>query len=406
MGQVRVGGDQFETHIEADYRGQILKKGADSGAVDAFGRQRVSQPFTLFDSVVRYDKRLDEWNETITGGATAIHLSDESSVALTVAASGDSVLRRTRKRFPYQPGKSLCIMQSFVGAPLQEGLVQEIGYFSDRNGIILRASGTQLQFVIRSSADGTIKENIINQEDWNIDTAPWLNFDKANIFTADLEWLGVGRVRVGFVIDGEYYYCHEFLHANNIDSVYMTTAVLPLSYRLAATATVSGAIMKEACSSVMSEAGYEPAGEIYTISPAIDAIPNTSGERIVAAIRMASGRTDNVVFPMKIDLVTESTTTIQWRLRKNPTTSGVVWAASDNGRGNVEVANSGAIVSGGTTVNAGLFSSTGFVEIDLAKGIGLALGIKPDGTSEELFLTIASSGNAKAAGMLGWQEVL
>lgn len=406
MGQVIRGGEQFETHIEADYRGQLLKQGADSGMVDAFGRQRVSQPFTLFDSVLRYGKNEELWNETIVGSGTSVHLINESSVAMTVTASGDSVLRRSRKRFPYQPGKSLNILQSFVGAPLQTGLIQELGYFSDKNGIILRASGTTVQFAIRSYVDGSAQERIVNQSEWNIDTVPWLDFSKANIFTADLEWLGVGRVRCGFVIDGEYYYCHEFNHANSLNSVYMTTAVLPVSYRIAANATVSGATMKQICTSVVSEAGYEPGGEIHSVTPGLSAIGNVSGERIVAGIRMASGRTDNVIIPAKVDLVTESSTTIQWRLRKNPVTSGFTWAASDNGRGNVETTSSGSVVSGGTIVDSGLFSSAGSLEVTVPAGLSLALGTKPDGTSDELFLTVTSSGNAKATGLLGWREVL
>lgn len=405
MGQVIRSGEQFETHIQADHRGQIVKQGPDSGAVDAFGRARVSQPFTMFDNISRYDKRLDQWNEIIVGGGTSVHLPNESSIALSVTASGDSVLRRTRRRFPYQAGKGLSVMQSFVGAPLAEGIVQEIGYFDNSNGIMLRASGTTLQFVIRSSATGSVTESVIDQSEWNIDTLPSLDFSKAQIFTADMEWLGVGRVRCGFVIDGEYYYCHEFNHANNIDSVYMANPVLPLSYRIEAIAEASGT-MKEICSTVTSEAGYEPGGEIHTVTPSLAAIANTTGERIVAGIRMASGRTDNVVVPAKIDLVTESDTTIQWRLLKNPVTSGFTWSPSDNGRGNVEVTVSGFIVSGGTVVDSGLFSSTGSVEVAVPAGLSLALGVKPDGTSEELFLTVTSSGNVKATGLLGWREVL
>lgn len=408
MGQVVRGGEQFETAIAADYRGQIIRRGIDSGEVDAFARKRVSEPYTLFDSTLRYDKRADTWNETLSGSASSTHNINQSSVYMTVTtASGDSVQRRTRRRFPYQPGKSLLAIQSFGGAPLQDGLIQEVGLFDDDNGIILRASGTTLQFVVRGKHSGVVTENVVNQDEWNIDPAEWLDFSKANIFVADLEWLGAGRVRCGFMIDGEYYYCHEFLHANNIEQVYMTSAVLPLSYRIAnATAVASGATMKHICSTVASEGGYEPYGEVYTISPSISSIPNTSGERVVAGIRMASGRTDNVVIPVKVDLITEDSTTIKWRLRRNPTTSGVTWAASDNGRGNVEVTSSGSIVSGGTTVNAGLYFSAGSVAINVQDGLSLSLGVKEDGTSDELFLTVASSGNAKATGMLGWIETL
>jgi hypothetical protein len=406
MGQVIAGGEQFETNIVADHRGQIIKRGADSGEVDAFGRRRVSEPFTLFDSTLRYSKLPEKWNETIVGSATSTHLTNESSVAMTVTASGDSVTRRTRQSFPYQPGKSLQVMQSFKGATLASGLIQEVGYFSESNGVLLRASGTTLQFVQRSYTSGSVVETIVNQDSWNIDAASWLNFDKANIFTTDLEWLGTGRVRVGFIKEGEFYYCHEFHNANSLDSVYMTTAVLPLTYRIEATGAAGGT-MKQICSTVISEAGYEPKGIIHSVSPSIGNIPNTSGERIVAGIRMASGRTDNIVTVAKVDLVTESQNdTIRWRLRRNPTTSGFTWSDSDNGRGNVQTTSSGTIVSGGTIVDSGLFSERGSVEIAHTNGLSLALGVNEDGSSETLFLTVASSGNTSTTGLLGWRELL
>ncbi len=408
MGQIIAGGEQFETHIQADYRGQIMRRGIDSGEVDAFARKRVSQPYTLFDSALRYDKRSDVWNEVITGSASSVHDPNQSSINMTVTtASGDSVMRRTRRRFPYQAGKSLLSIQSFTGAAPASGVIQEVGLFDDNNGIMLRASGTTLQFVVRGKYSGSVTENVVNQDQWNIDTASWLDFSKANIFTTDLDWLGAGRVRCGFILDGEYHYCHEFLHANNISSVYMTAAVLPQTYRIAKYATsVSGATMKQICSTVASEGGYEPYGEVYTISPSIGSIVNTSGEGIVVGIRMASGRTDNVIIPVKVDLITEDNTTIEWRLRRNPTTSGVTWAASSNGRGNVETTSAGTIVSGGTIVNAGLYFSAGSVAIDVQDGLSLSLGVNANNASDELFLTVTSSGNAKATGMLGWIETL
>jgi hypothetical protein len=407
MGQIIRGGEQFETAIAADYRGQIMRRGIDSGEVDAFARKRVSQPYTLFDSTLRYDKRSDVWNEAIAGSATSVHDINQSSIDMTVTtASGDSVMRRTRRRFPYQPGKSLLSIQSFAGATPASGIIQEVGLFDDNNGIMLRASGTTLQFVVRGKHSGSVTENIVNQDQWNMDTASWLDFSKANIFTTDLEWLGAGRVRCGFILDGEYYYCHEFLHANNISSVYMTSAVLPQTYRIANYAESAGGTMKHICSTIASEGGFQPYGEVYTISPALGSIPNTSGERIVAGIRMASGRTDNVIIPVKVDLVTEDSTTIEWKLRRNPTTSGVTWAASANGRGNVETTVAGSIVSGGTVVNAGIYYSAGSAEIDVQDGLSLSLGIDNNGNSDQLFLTVTSSGNAKATGLLGWIETL
>ena len=39
-------------------------------------------------------------------------------------------------------------------------------------------------------------------------------------------------------------------------------------------------------------------------------------------------------------------------------------------------------------------------------GLSLSLGVDNNGNSDELFLTVASSGNAKATGLLGWIETL
>jgi hypothetical protein len=406
MGQVVRNNQQFETHIQADHRGQIVKQGPDSGAVDAFGRARVSEPFTLFDSVLRHSKNVELWNETISGG-TSEHLPNESSVLMTVTASGESILRRTRKRFPYQPGKGLNILQSFAGSEPQEGLVQELGLFDDNNGVILRASGTTIQFVIRSSTTGSPVETVVNQSEWNIDTAPWLDFSKTNIFTADLEWLGVGRVRCGFVLDGEYYYCHEFNHANNLDAVYMTTAVLPLSYAIEATAAASGS-MKQICSNVTSEGGYEPGGAIYITGRGASNFASISSETMVAAIRMASGRTDNVILPAQVDVTIggnpAANVAAEWRMRLNPTISGT-WLDAENGRGNVQTMSSGTF-SGGTVVNGGLVAARSNIDFHPERSLELSLGADANGESDIVILTIQCSSATEATGLLGWREVL
>jgi hypothetical protein len=408
MGQIVAQGEQFETHVIADKYGNIVDYGIDSGEVDAFGRKRVSSPYTLFDSTMRYDKRADQWYEITAGGATTNFLTNASSLELkTTTASGDTVLRRTKQNFPYQAGKSLMILQSFVGAPLSSGLIQEVGFFNDQNGVMVRASGTTLQFVIRSFATGSVVENVINQSEWNINTLPSLDFSKAQIFTTDLEWLGVGRVRCGFVIDGEIKYCHEFKHANNINSVYMQTAILPLSYRMTnSTAQASGRTLQQICCSVLSEGGYEPDGATYSISQSVSSIPNVSGERLAAGIRMASGRTGNVILPTKIDVACATNDVVIWRLRLNPTVSGVTWAAANNGRSNVETTVSATSISGGTVVNTGLVSQGQSVNLSVDTAIRLALGVNASGQSDTLMLTVDSESAAKVIGQIGWVEIV
>jgi hypothetical protein len=281
-----------------------------------------------------------------------------------------------------------------------------VGIFNDENGVMVRASGTTVQFVVRSYANGTVQEDVVDQSSWNINTLSTLDFSKAQIFTADLEWLGVGRVRCGFVVNGEIIYCHEFEHYNTLSSVYMTTAILPLSYRLRnATAQASGATMKQICCSVLSEGGYEPDGAIYSVGHDLATVPNTSGERITAGIRMASGRTGNVILPVRISTTTASSDVVLWRLRLNPTLSGVSWTAADNGRGNVEVTTSGT-ATGGTVIDSGFVSQGSANNYAVAEAIRLALGQNASGISDTLILTVDSSVSAKALGMIGWVEVV
>lgn len=405
MGQIIASGEQFETHIEADYRGRILQKGPDSGSVDAFGRARVSEPFTVFDSTLRYTKRTDQWFEQTAGSGSVNYLINESSLELkTTTASGDTALRRTKRDLPYQPGKSLQIMQSFCGNTPITGLVQEVGYFDDENGIMVRANGTTVQFVIRSYTNGSVVENVANQSSWNIDTFPSLSFSKTNIFITDLEWLGVGRVRCGFVIDGEIKWCHEFNHANEEIAVYMTTATLPLSYRIHNSTTIaSPATLKQICCTAMSEGGYEPTGPIYTGGAGIAGTKSITSETLFSAIRMASGRTDNLIMPAQIDAAVDGNAIAKWRLYLNPTLSGT-WVPAENGRGNVEVMASGTF-SGGTIISTGLLSGRSNTAFSPEGSLSLSLGKNADGSSDILMLTIQCDSAMKATGQLGWREL-
>lgn len=405
MGQVIRGGEQFETHIQADHRGQLLKQGPDSGAIDAFGRARVSEPFTMFDSTLRFDKRADQWYEISGGSGSINYLANECSLELkTTTASGDTVLRRTKRNISYQPGKSLQIMQSFCGGTLAPGLIQEIGYFDSNNGVMLRASGTTVQFVIRSKDTGSIVEDVIDQASWNIDAFPEFIFNKTNIFITDLEWLGVGRVRCGFVLDGEIKWCHEFNHANNETAVYMSTATLPLSYRIKNDSVLAfGAALKQICCTAICEGGYEPVGPIYAGGAGVNGVQSITTETMFAAIRMASGRTDNVIIPSQIDVAGDGNSIAEWRLYLNPTISGT-WMAASNGRGNVEVMNTGTI-SGGTIIETGLLSGKGSAIFSPEGALALSLGKKADGSSDVLALTIQCDTSMKVTGKIGWREV-
>ena len=133
-------------------------------AGDAFGRLRISNPFTLFDSSHRYyDNGLWSTSTGVSGAAT--FNSNQGLVDLTLGTtSGDKVLRETYKVFPYQPGKSLFVMNSFVMEPKQNNQRQRIGYFSSDNGIFIEQSGVAAPAIVkRSLVSGSVVDTRIEQ---------------------------------------------------------------------------------------------------------------------------------------------------------------------------------------------------------------------------------------------------
>lgn len=237
----------------------------DFPAVDAFGRWRVSSPYLLFDSQNQYDASPLLWETVLTAGGTAVHLPNESSVRLRVAANGDKVVRQTRAYHRYQPGRSLGIaLTTVLGAPTVN-VRRRVGYFDAQNGIFIEQTSSGVSFVRRTFVSGVAVDNAVAQASWNVDplngsgmSTKTLDQTKSQIILLDLQWLGVGRVRAGFDIDGVVVPAHSFNNSNTLTTVYMTTANLPLRYEIEATGAIGGnADLIQICSEVASEGGFE-----------------------------------------------------------------------------------------------------------------------------------------------------
>jgi hypothetical protein len=113
---------------------------------DSFGRLRVSTPLTLFDSSHRY-KDNGLWNTSTVSGGTSVFSTNEGLINLNVnTTNGSQVLRETTKVFPYQPGKSLLVLTTFVMAPSQNNFRQRVGYFNTDNGYYLEQNNHQFDY--------------------------------------------------------------------------------------------------------------------------------------------------------------------------------------------------------------------------------------------------------------------
>lgn len=263
---------------------------------DAFGRLRVSEPTNLFNAQLQYDLNPYIWDTILAGAGSVTHQANRSSAALSNGdtASGSRAVFTSRQYIRYQPGKSQQFFVTFVGNAAQTNVIKRIGLFDDENGIFVQQSGTgALSFTIRSYVTGAAVENTVAQASWNVDTLDGngpsgvtIDFTKAQIFVADIEWLGVGSVRVGFVVDGEVIVAHQFNHANSLDSVYMSTANLPVRYEIINDG-IAGAVaeLEAICSSVNSEGGFaEDRAILQAVATPVALSCGTAGA-VVLAIR-------------------------------------------------------------------------------------------------------------------------
>jgi hypothetical protein len=406
-----------------------LANSAASTAFDAFGRMRTSQPLTLFDSSHRYaDNNL--WSTaTGIGGSTSFNQNEGLMEMNVTSGSGSYVTRETTKVFAYQPGKSLLNLNTFVMSPAKTGLKQRVGYFGVDNGMFLELDGSTLNFVERSLVDGSpATETRVQQANWNGDKLDGtgasgftLDISKAQILWMDIEWLGLGSVRMGFVINGKFILCHSFHHANIIDSTYITTASLPLRYEIINTVNTSGnSKLKQICSSVISEGGYELRGLQQSVGSDVaapyDLITTTSTDYPAITIRLKSTRLDAIIILTALSILPASSGNFKWKVIASGTTSGGsgIWVSA-GANSAVEYKMDATSISGGRVLASGFISQSNQSNptLDILKEALFKFQLERDnltGSAFELTLAIsagtATGGSpAKVLASMDWEEI-
>lgn len=344
----------------------VVRVRNESSQLDAFGRLRTSDPFTLFESRHRYNDD-GKWNDVIvnaSGNTTVTHDANSSTIIMqTGTNSGDSIIRETNRVFPYQPGKSLLCMQSFLMGPAEANVRQRIGYFGANNGLFIEQEGSNIYLVKRSFTTGSMEETRVEKNgpveetNWNIDnfdgTGPsgiTLDLTKNQILWQDIEWLGSGTVRMGFIIDGKFRTAHEFHHANESSVVpYMTTATLPIRYEITNIGITSGnASLTQICSTVISEGGHQ--SRSLTNWARIDSAKSGIGQSFIplVSIRMTSTALDSVILPTAFNALPTTSADFEVVVIKNGELTNASWGTADFTHVDVDVAanaiSNGAII--------------------------------------------------------------
>lgn len=403
----------------------IQNSGGTELSKDAFDRLRISTPYTLFDSQNRY-KMDDQFSNAVLGGSVTYN-SNESVVNIVSGdRSGDYTIRQTNRRFPYQPGKSLLILMSFQisanSVAFNDIVKARVGYFDEDNGIYFEqmisnefgTPATYYWFKLRSAANPTVS---VTQTNWNVDkfdgTGPsgrTLDSDKAQIMFINLEWLGVGIVKVGFFVDGIPYVAHEFRHDNQVTSTYMQTATLPIRFEAEGGAIAGTSTIKQICSTVISEGGYSAYSEDYVAKQDVEVSNITPAAYLpIVSVRLATNREGAVVLPNKYEFLPLTNQNYEVVLLRNPTLTGATFANTIDNNDNIEydvaataISDPGEIVDIAymtATGSGGIQGSVTQIPYKWDLQLGTSLGVEGD-TNDILTLAVRTvSGATQGSGV-------
>lgn len=383
---------------------------------DAFSRLRVSEPLTLFEVQHQYNTQPLFWNDTTANGGSIAHLPNESSVLLTVTTtSGSKVVRQTKEHFRYQPGKSQYVaMTGVLGLP-KAGVVRRIGLFNDNDGMFFEQDENDLKVVIRSSTTGSPVDTSIPQSSWNLDRLDGaghskitLNTALAQIFVIDFQWLGVGRIRYGLNITGKLVYVHEIMNSNVASTVYCTTANLPLRYEIANNATTANDTnMRQICSTVVSEGGYNRHGFPFTANNGITGVSVTTRRPILSIQPRSTFNSitnTSTVLPLEAGIFAQTNSAF-FELVYGGTLTNSSWQNVNTNNSVIQYDVSATAISGGLVLSSGYAFATSAGNVKTAsstlKGLLSRLSLNDAFT----IVCTSLSGTATCMGTIDWHEL-
>jgi hypothetical protein len=396
--------------------------------VDSYGRFRVSEGYELFTSQ-RVGARQYKFDEKLTGSATSTYSVNESSMLLNVGtANGDEVIRESFQVVPFQPGKSIQVLMSFIMNDPKQNLRQRVGFFDDKNGVYFENDGVTNYFVIRSYTTGTVIETRVPQSEWNFDRFDGNGYSsqacrkqfipdpsEISIFWMDVASFTSRHIRMGFVANGRPYIGHLCTTNLSGDAPTLTTLSLPFRYEIKNTGiTGSSSTLRQINCAASSEGGFqlsglnEGASRGYTIAEAVN-LPVAGREYPLFSYRLKSDRRNNVVIPNNFHIYVDSNATVSYRIWVNAIATGGVWETNNPAR-HVEYnrgvtgfnTTNGRVVQGGFVIGGASVQSNANMT-----NLNYTLGRFLNGTTQEIILTvIPTQANIKVLVKADWIELV
>ncbi len=275
----------------------------------------------------------------------------------------------------------------------------------------------------------------VPQSDWNVDKCDGtglsgfnLDITKTQLIYIDFQWLGVGRVRCGFVHDGKVIIAHEYYNSNVLDEVYISNPNLPVRCEIRNTGVGTGGSFDQICSTVASEGGYVETGIDFAITTnnRTTATPSAT-ELPLVAIRLKNtfeGFPNRISVRLNQIALHAETNSIVYELRKIANASllansggSLVWTSAANSSGVEYCINADTITNGDTFASG--FVPSGASQNSLSPVASGALTAAKkniivqnfDSTDSEIYVvvvrTITTAGNqvASVGAALQWREI-
>lgn len=382
-------------------------KYSDSSNLDAFGRLRTSNVTSLLEYKHTYDKLPLVINEVTAGTATSVYDKPNSQVVMSVLTNNDYVIRQGVARGIYQPGKGQIFEASFSNFQLQTNVIKRVGYFTTStsapynsifDGFFLESNGQTgvISFQIWQSGTTTFSAASTSWLTTDYDVTN-INWSKTQLMFTDFQWLGVGRVRFGVVIDGQFKLFATSTGTNNLNNVYMKSPNQPVRYEIRSVSGGATGSFNMICSQVSLEGSINSLQKstsveaftaqtkptAYVTYPILGYRLNTNYEG--ANITLSDIQTLNITNPSKADFLI----TIQY----NPTlSSSSSWTNITDTPVQYSLSTGQTITTQGHIITSFMGSGSG-TQVDNFefKDNMLKPGLKVNGTPDEIWICVKST---------------
>jgi len=395
----------------------INDKPKQDARIDAFGRQRVSEPQSVFEGQLTYGLQPLLYEQITSGtGASISHDSTNrcASLAFSSTASTGSSIMQTFEHFRYQAGKSQLIYISFNMIESATGVTKFAGYSDGANGIeFITSGGTNSLRLLSDTAEG---DTTIAQSNWNLNTYTDLDISKVQLMVIDFQALYVGVVRVGFEIEDRVIYVHQFAHVNSDTNPYIQTANLPVRVGMTVDSGTRTTSMKYICTSISSEGGLAIPNGVPVAQHGGVSAGNGSRTHLLSLRPKTTfnGITNRVKFAfVEVSLTVTGNSPVLWELCIGQAISGTTTYSDVNTTYSAMQYNTAGTISGSPAlvIDKDVIAATNQQKANVTKTIDIKVPISLDAAGAvrangTLSLVVTGQGgNSFTYGTIKWIEI-